>query len=77
MTSWFFASRASPQHLYTRRRSVRELWDHEALLLTNRRGFDLPAFLENVFCRHVDLVTEKGLKPRARLYVERDLIRVA
>lgn len=41
------------------------------------RYFDLQAFLENVFGRHFDLVTEKGLKPRARSYVEKDLIRVA
>jgi uncharacterized protein len=33
--------------------------------------------LEQLLGRRVDLVTEKGLKPRARQYVERDLIRVA
>lgn len=48
--------------------------------------FDGPATYEGYFClkdcleqllsRPVDLVTTKGLKPRARLQVERDLIRV-
>ena len=41
------------------------------------RYFDLQAYLEDVFGRHVDLVTEKGLKARARRQVEKDLIRVA
>lgn len=39
--------------------------------------FDLKTYLENIFGRTVDLVTEKGLKPRARRHVEKDLIRVA
>lgn len=39
--------------------------------------FDLKAYLEQLFGRQVDLVTEKGLKPRARRHAERDLIRVA
>lgn len=39
--------------------------------------FDLKDHLEHVLGRSVDLVTEKGLKPRARRYVEKDLIRVA
>ena len=39
--------------------------------------FELKDYLEQVLGRPVDLVTEKGLKPRARPYVERDLIRVA
>ena len=34
-------------------------------------------YLEQLLGRRVDLVTEKGLKPRARRYVEKDLIRVA
>jgi predicted nucleotidyltransferase len=37
----------------------------------------LADYLEQLLGRRVDLVTEKGLKPRARRYVERDLIRVA
>lgn len=41
------------------------------------RYFDLQEYLEVVFGRHVDLVTEKGLKARARRHVEKDLIRVA
>jgi predicted nucleotidyltransferase len=41
------------------------------------RYFDLKSLLEELFARRVDLVTEKGLKPRARRHVERDLIRVA
>jgi predicted nucleotidyltransferase len=41
------------------------------------RYFDLQAYLEVVFGRHIDLVTEKGLKARARRHVEKDLIRVA
>ena len=39
--------------------------------------FDLKAYLEQLFGRPVDLVTEKGLKPRARRHVEKDLIHVA
>jgi predicted nucleotidyltransferase len=37
----------------------------------------LRAALEQLLGRRVDLVTETGLKPRARDSVERDLIRVA
>lgn len=44
---------------------------------TFARYFDLQAYLEEVFGRNVDLVTEKGLKERARRHVEKDLIRVA
>jgi predicted nucleotidyltransferase len=36
----------------------------------------LKSHLEALFGRRIDLVTEKGLKPRARAYVERDLVRV-
>ena len=39
--------------------------------------FDLKTYLEKLLGRQIDLVTEKGLKPRARLHVEKDLIRVA
>ena len=39
--------------------------------------FDLKTYLEQLLGRRVDLVTEKGLKPRARRHVEKDLIRVA
>ncbi len=39
--------------------------------------FDLKSYLEQLFGRPVDLVTEKGLKPRARRHVEKDLIHVA
>ena len=39
--------------------------------------FDLKEFLEQLLGRRVDLVTEKGLKPRARRHVEKDLIRIA
>ena len=38
--------------------------------------FDLKEYLEQLLSRPVDLVTSKGLKPRARQHVERDLIRV-
>ena len=44
---------------------------------TFRGYFDLKDYLEALFGRSVDLVTEGGLKPRARRHVERDLIRVA
>lgn len=37
----------------------------------------LKRFLESLVDRPVDLVTESGLKPRARTNVERELIRVA
>jgi predicted nucleotidyltransferase len=33
--------------------------------------------LERLLGRRVDLVTERGLKPRARRHVEQDLVRVA
>ncbi len=39
--------------------------------------FDLKDYLEGLLGRPVDLVTSKGLKPRARQHVERDLVRVA
>lgn len=39
--------------------------------------FNLKTYLEELLGRPVDLVTEKGLKPRARRHVEKDLIRVA
>ncbi len=39
--------------------------------------FDLKDYLEQLFGRPVDLVTEKGLKPRARRHVEKDMIHVA
>ncbi|MGD9603339.1 MAG: nucleotidyltransferase family protein [Gammaproteobacteria bacterium] len=39
--------------------------------------FGLKDYLEGLLGRPVDLVTEKGLKPRARSHVEKDLIRVA
>ena len=41
------------------------------------RYFDLKDYLEQLLGRPVDLVTRKGLKPRARQHVERDLIRIA
>ena len=37
--------------------------------------FSLKDYLEQVLNRPVDLVTSKGLKPRARQHVEQDLIR--
>ena len=39
--------------------------------------FALKDHLEALLGRPVDLVTERGLKPRARRHVERDLVRVA
>ena len=39
--------------------------------------FSLKDHLEQLLGRPVDLVTSKGLKPRARQHVEQDLIRVA
>ena len=39
--------------------------------------FELKEFLEQLLGRRVDLVTEKGLKPRARRHVEKDRISVA
>ena len=39
--------------------------------------FTLKDYLEALLGRQVDLVTEQGLKPRARKHVERDLVRVA
>lgn len=38
---------------------------------------DLKLFLEELLGTKVDLVTDSGLKPRARPHVERDLIRVS
>jgi uncharacterized protein len=37
----------------------------------------LKRYLENILHRKIDLVTEMGLKPRARILVQKDLIRVA
>ncbi len=37
----------------------------------------LKRYLEGLLKRQVDLVTETGLKPRVRPYVEKELIRVA
>lgn len=37
----------------------------------------LKQYLEALLHKRVDLVTESGLKPRARAYVEKDMIRVA
>ncbi|MFM9970794.1 MAG: nucleotidyltransferase family protein [Burkholderiales bacterium] len=39
--------------------------------------FALKDAIEALLGRRVDLVTEQGLKPRARRHVERDLVRVA
>ena len=57
--------------------------DSDVDVLVSFRGratFDgymgLKFYLEDLFGRKVDLVTEKGLKPRARPHVEKDLIRV-
>jgi len=57
--------------------------DSDVDVLVSFRGhatFDgymgLKSYLEELFGRKVDLVTEKGLKLRARSHVERDLIRV-
>ena len=44
---------------------------------TFRGYFDLKDYLEALLGKTVDLVTERGLKPRARRHVERDLVRVA
>lgn len=43
---------------------------------TVARYFGLKDYLEALLGRRVDLVTEKGLKPRARPHVERDLVDV-
>ena len=57
--------------------------DSDVDVLVSFRGratFDgymgLKFYLEDLFGRKVDLVTEKGLKPRIRPHVEKDLIRV-
>ena len=39
--------------------------------------FALKDHLEDLLGRRVDLVTERGLKPRARRHVEKDLVHVA
>ncbi len=39
--------------------------------------FGLKDYLESLLGRLVDLVTDKGLKPRARRLVEKELIRIA
>ena len=43
---------------------------------TFARYLGLKRYLEQLFDRRVDLVTETGLKPRVRPAVERELIRV-
>ena len=45
--------------------------------VTYQGYFDLKDYLEGLLGRAVDLVTDAGLKPRARRHVERELIRVA
>jgi hypothetical protein len=57
--------------------------DSDVDVLVSFRGratFDgymgLKSYLEDLIGRKVDLVTESGLKPRAKSRVERDLIRV-
>jgi predicted nucleotidyltransferase len=37
----------------------------------------LQDYLQALLGRTVDLVTERGLKPRARQHVQKDLVRVA
>ena len=37
----------------------------------------LKRYLERILHRKIDLITESGLKPRARVLVQKDLIRVA
>lgn len=44
---------------------------------TYERYFGLKDYLEELLQRRVDVVTERGLKPRARRHVQKDLIRVA
>jgi len=44
---------------------------------TYDRYFGLKEYLEALLGRRVDLVTDRGLKPRARRQVEQDLVRVA
>lgn len=44
---------------------------------TFSRYVELLAYLEKILNRKVDLVTQSGIKPRARQHIERDLIRVA
>lgn len=39
--------------------------------------FKLQDYLQALLGRSVDLVTERGLKPRARQHVQKDLVRVA
>jgi len=57
--------------------------DSDVDLLVSFRGratldgyVGLKTYLEGLLGRKVDLVTESGLKPRARAHVEQDLIRV-
>lgn len=38
---------------------------------------DLKFYLEDIFKRKIDLVTESGLRPELRKYVNQDLIRAA
>ena len=45
--------------------------------VTFDRYFGLKDYLEALLSRPVDLITERGLKPRAGKHVERDVIRVA
>ncbi len=44
---------------------------------TLRRYMGLNRYLEALFQRHVDLVTDKSLRQELRPYVERDLVDVA
>lgn len=63
------------------RDALRDESDIDLLVAFRGRGtldgyFGLKSYLEQALGHRVDLVTERGLKPLARVSVEQDLIRV-
>ena len=80
--AWRFAVKHLALFGSTARGEARE--DSDVDVLVDFEGpatFDgymgLKFYLEELLGKEVDLVTESGLKPRARPHVKRDLIRVA
>ncbi|MEK7990915.1 MAG: nucleotidyltransferase family protein [Thiotrichaceae bacterium] len=63
------------------RDELRENSDIDVLVTFDSPTFsvylELKRYLEDLLHRKIDLVTETGLKPRARIAVQKDLIRVA
>jgi uncharacterized protein len=65
----------------TARNAAKETSDMDILVdfdgpATSARYFGVQFYLEDVLGRPVDLVTEKGLRPELRPYIEKEAVRV-